>query len=173
VDDGDYGVWRANFGKSVQAGTSGDGNNDGVVDTSDYIVWRKNLGVSMGNGNNAAQSSLAGSAAVLSTTDNLADGDESFESAKQFPLADSLINEMNTPDSNSLVRAVIQPAISHSVRDLLLTSEDWAVGSLSRKATVMVHETDRDDLESANDTDIAERAWDEVFRTLAEVSIVG
>jgi len=42
VDQGDYTVWKANFG---QIGESpGDGNGDGIVDAADYTVWRDNLG---------------------------------------------------------------------------------------------------------------------------------
>ena len=50
VDDADYLVWRANFGKSVTPGTLGDGTMNGVVDAADFAVWRKNLGATAGGG---------------------------------------------------------------------------------------------------------------------------
>ena len=50
VDDADYLVWRANFGKSVTPGMLGDGTMDGVVDAADFAVWRKNLGATSGGG---------------------------------------------------------------------------------------------------------------------------
>ena len=50
VDDADYLVWRANFGKSVTPGTLGDGTMNGVVDAADFAVWRKNLGATSGGG---------------------------------------------------------------------------------------------------------------------------
>ena len=50
VDDADYFVWRANFGKSVPPGLLGDGTMDGVVDSADFAIWRKNLGATNGGG---------------------------------------------------------------------------------------------------------------------------
>ena len=44
VGEGDYDVWKANFGQTVTPGTLGDGNGDGIVDAADYTVWRNNLG---------------------------------------------------------------------------------------------------------------------------------
>jgi subtilisin family serine protease len=45
VDEGDYDVWKANFGSTVaMPGTGADGNYDGVVDAADYSVWRDHLG---------------------------------------------------------------------------------------------------------------------------------
>lgn len=44
VDDGDYTVWKAEFGTSVAATSGADGNGDGVVDAADYTVWRNSLG---------------------------------------------------------------------------------------------------------------------------------
>jgi hypothetical protein len=44
VEQQDYAVWRANYGKSVPQGSGADGNADGVVNSSDYVFWRKRLG---------------------------------------------------------------------------------------------------------------------------------
>jgi hypothetical protein len=79
---------------------------------------------------------------------------------------------MNSSGSDVLVRPVTQPPISHSVRDLLLTADSWTDAPLTRTASPAAHETDTNDFE-ANDGDIAEHEWDEVFTSLAEVSIAG
>ena len=42
VDDGDYAVWRAQFGLAGQS-LSADGNQDGVVDNDDYVILSDNL----------------------------------------------------------------------------------------------------------------------------------
>ncbi|TWT35138.1 CotH protein [Posidoniimonas corsicana] len=43
VDQADYAVWRADYGKSA---SPADGNQDGRVDAADYTLWRDNLGAS-------------------------------------------------------------------------------------------------------------------------------
>ena len=42
VDNADRTLWRSKFGNTVTAGTSADGNENGIVDAADYVVWRKN-----------------------------------------------------------------------------------------------------------------------------------
>jgi hypothetical protein len=42
VDNGDYNVWRAEYGTEMES--LADGNGDFVVDGADYIIWRKNVG---------------------------------------------------------------------------------------------------------------------------------
>ena len=44
VDQGDYVIWKGDFGTTVEPNTSADGNGDGVINASDYTVWRDNLG---------------------------------------------------------------------------------------------------------------------------------
>jgi prepilin-type N-terminal cleavage/methylation domain-containing protein len=43
VEASDYATWRADFGKSVTAGSGADGNGDGTVDAADYVIWRKHF----------------------------------------------------------------------------------------------------------------------------------
>ena len=38
-----YDAWRSNFGASVLATTSADGNGDGVIDGADYVLWRSRV----------------------------------------------------------------------------------------------------------------------------------
>jgi hypothetical protein len=40
VDQSDYGVWRAEYGNTIES--PADGNGDGIVDAADYVVWRHN-----------------------------------------------------------------------------------------------------------------------------------
>jgi glucose/arabinose dehydrogenase len=58
VDDADYSVWRAAYGKAPQRiGYGADGNADNLVDAADYVVWRKHFGESTaepGSGNKSA-----------------------------------------------------------------------------------------------------------------------
>jgi hypothetical protein len=44
VDQGDYQIWRDNFGRVVEPVNFGDANGDGRVDAADYTVWRDHLG---------------------------------------------------------------------------------------------------------------------------------
>jgi Ca2+-binding RTX toxin-like protein len=45
VDDGDYLVWRQQFGDAGVA-RAADGNQDNSVDAADYVIWRRNYGTS-------------------------------------------------------------------------------------------------------------------------------
>jgi GH43 family beta-xylosidase len=40
VNDSDYNVWRATFGKTAIAGIGADGSSNGAVDAADYVLWR-------------------------------------------------------------------------------------------------------------------------------------
>ena len=42
VDNGDYNVWRAEYGEVMES--LADGNGDFAVDAADYTIWRDNLG---------------------------------------------------------------------------------------------------------------------------------
>jgi hypothetical protein len=44
VEQHDYAVWRANYGKSVPQGSGADGNADAVVNSADYVFWRNRFG---------------------------------------------------------------------------------------------------------------------------------
>ncbi|HAI62904.1 MAG: hypothetical protein UU64_C0004G0015 [candidate division WWE3 bacterium GW2011_GWF2_41_45] len=45
VDESDYSIWSANYGKSVTSGASaGDFNLDGKTDGIDYVIWLINFG---------------------------------------------------------------------------------------------------------------------------------
>ena len=41
VDNLDFAVWKATFGKIGFPGVAADGNGDGIINAGDYIVWRK------------------------------------------------------------------------------------------------------------------------------------
>src|SRR5262249_19701541 len=43
VGQGDYSIWRANFGSTTGSALAADGNGDGSVNAADYILWRNNL----------------------------------------------------------------------------------------------------------------------------------
>jgi hypothetical protein len=50
IGEGDYGVWRANFGNALPPPgpeLPGDYNLNSVVDAADYVLWRKALGSSV------------------------------------------------------------------------------------------------------------------------------
>jgi GH43 family beta-xylosidase len=40
VNDNDYNVWRATFGKTAFTGVAADGSGSGTVDAADYVLWR-------------------------------------------------------------------------------------------------------------------------------------
>jgi hypothetical protein len=42
VDQGDYTLWKVNFGSAMSLAADGNGNQ--VVDAADYAIWRDNLG---------------------------------------------------------------------------------------------------------------------------------
>ena len=44
VDVADYNIWSANVGKTNQAWSQGDLNEDGLVDVADYNIWAANVG---------------------------------------------------------------------------------------------------------------------------------
>ncbi len=46
VDQADWQVWKANFGKTPACYFDGDGNGNGTVYAADFTVWRDNLGAS-------------------------------------------------------------------------------------------------------------------------------
>lgn len=48
VDNGDYLIWRQQFGSLTGAYTGADGNGNGVVDAADYVIWRKSSAPSGG-----------------------------------------------------------------------------------------------------------------------------
>jgi hypothetical protein len=70
------------------------------------------------------------------------------------------VEVQSAPARHSLIRPVVRQPISNSVRDLLL-------------ATNAVYEARNYELESADDVEPAEHAWEEVFSTLADASILG
>jgi hypothetical protein len=43
VDAADYDVWRTQFGLTVADYSGADANGDGIVDAGDYVVWRNNF----------------------------------------------------------------------------------------------------------------------------------
>jgi cytochrome c peroxidase len=60
VDDADYVVWRASFGKTGSPDADGSGN--GVVDLADYTIWRNNFGRTwqdLATGSGSARASTA------------------------------------------------------------------------------------------------------------------
>jgi hypothetical protein len=61
VNDEDYNVWLADFGKS--ADLAADGNRDGLINAADFVVWRNHEGMSLGAA--ASGSALAASTAAI------------------------------------------------------------------------------------------------------------
>lgn len=60
VDQGDFDVWRNNFGQSVTPYMLGDGNGNGSVDAADYTIWRDNFSRTLpGAGAGAAAAAFA------------------------------------------------------------------------------------------------------------------
>jgi hypothetical protein len=58
VEQQDYVVWKANFGKQVPAGSGADGNADGFVSAADFVFWRMH---------HAAQSAAAATIVAFSS----------------------------------------------------------------------------------------------------------
>jgi hypothetical protein len=73
VDNADRTFWRSRFGNTVTAGTSADGNGNGIVDTADYVVWRKNYtGTLSGDGMSPSDNISSATAAPEPTSSLLA-----------------------------------------------------------------------------------------------------
>jgi hypothetical protein len=165
VDDGDYLVWRANFGMSVEPGAAADGTGDGMVDAADYVLWRMNREEAIPPGALGLGSTTAVSAIEASTVDSGAADDLALaESANLAFLAVTDVDPFE-PRSSTLHETVERP-ISNAVRDLLL-ADVWTDRHARTKAPNSAQGDAVDDLEPANEADISDRAWDEVFTTFA------
>jgi hypothetical protein len=172
VDDTDYLVWRANFGNSIQPGTSADGTGDGIVDAADYVVWRKARGAAIDDGNNGFGSSVGVAALELLSADSLAEYEiEDSERPSLAFLSGTNADEGVRPSGrDSQIRASVREPNPRSTRDLLLTMDLWSGSRLVGKAPNSNREAAPDELGTANEVDIAQSAWDEVFNTLGDIS---
>jgi hypothetical protein len=162
VDQGDYGVWRANFGSTVSAGTLGDGNGDGLVDTADFLLWRKNLGA-VGA---AVQVAFGTSASLPLAATEIPSVDSSSQLSaalwSHFE-AQRLANlEVGRPSYRPATRSAVSEQ-EEAVRDLLMLADGWqGTHELPNEFDVAAVE-----LTDTTRAERWERSHDEAFSTLA------
>jgi hypothetical protein len=103
VDQGDYQVWRNNFGQLVPPFNYGDANGNGIVDTADYTVWRNQLGQVLESGGSGATSPVL---VTMTTpaTEAAAKSDRGPENSSAATLADFAIEATRPHSLHPFVR---------------------------------------------------------------------
>lgn len=110
VDQGDYSMWRGNFGESVTPYMSGDGNGDGEINSADYVVWRKQLGQSSGgSGGGGAIATGGGALAPSSELPEVVAGEQTYGPATDAARAYSFTAESTSAAAGRVEVATYQP----------------------------------------------------------------
>jgi hypothetical protein len=170
VSEGDYLVWRANFGASVPPGTSADGNGDGAIDLADYIVWRHHMEAA---GGAAASSSVSATAGASADGQPVASLDQPPDASQLLTLAVATRNDVGS-DRLSLralsFRPVARGAVLDAAHDLLLTAHLAAGGINASQALNSGGDADGSLLDPSDAFDSGDDAVDDVFTALAEAA---
>jgi hypothetical protein len=120
VDQDDYAVWRANYGKSVPPGSGADGNADGTVDAADFVLWRMNVGAQLAAAT-AESTFVDGSASVPADAKFLAAHGEAFGGSTGTRASATAMLPAAVSSRNAAPRrAIVAASISDSARDQAL-----------------------------------------------------
>jgi hypothetical protein len=164
VDAADNLVWRANFGRTVTAGTSADHTGDGKVDAGDFVLWRKNLGATSAAADDALGSATVVAANAAATSSSVELSSElsaalwsNFEADHAVDLARQRLSYR--PSSRSVAHERVE-----TVHDLLMIADAWRGESATSSP---LHDEAVHELASAIEGETAELSHDVVFGTLA------